>query len=401
MSQLQNFPRRKIALSTSLALAAARLLSQVCPSRRQPNPPVGSGKGSSKSSIFRAREILQLAQMKKILIIKTSAIGDVLQTFPVVEALQARFPGAQIDWLVEKGCSSLLKAHPGLNRVIEIDTKSWRSALLKRNTWRELAAVCAELRQTHYDAVFDLQGNTKSALFTLLAKAQEKVGYSRHCVPEWPNLLATNRKKRVDLNQNVRSAYLQLVDCHADDNPVLLQLTEDEKARLETILASKARVMVAFGSKWPHKMLSEQTLQQWLAKINVPFLFIYGNNSEKEGAERLSAQFPGSGAVGELTLPLWQALMAQMDYVIAMDSAALHLCGTTNTPSFSVFGPSMASAYKPLGRQHGHFQGSCPYQRTFAKRCPILRTCETGACMKDISADELYIAFTSWQAQRN
>ena len=63
MSQLQNSPPRKIVLLTPLALAAARLLSQVCPRRRQPNPLAGSGKGSSKSSIFHVRGVLQLAPM--------------------------------------------------------------------------------------------------------------------------------------------------------------------------------------------------------------------------------------------------------------------------------------------------------------------------------------------------
>jgi heptosyltransferase-1 len=73
-----------------------------------------------------------------------------------------------------------------------------------------------------------------------------------------------------------------------------------------------------------------------------------------------------------------------------MDSATLHLCGTTSTPSFSLFGPSSASIYKPLGEHHVAFQGSCPYGRTFVKRCPILRTCKTGACMKDLTAKRIF-----------
>jgi heptosyltransferase-1 len=82
-----------------------------------------------------------------------------------------------------------------------------------------------------------------------------------------------------------------------------------------------------------------------------------------------------------------------MDCVIAMDSAALHLCGTTLTPSFSVFGPSAASIYKPLGSQHTHVQGFCPYKQEFIQRCPLLRTCKTGACIKNLQAEELFQHF--------
>ena len=94
-----------------------------------------------------------------------------------------------------------------------------------------------------------------------------------------------------------------------------------------------------------------------------------------------------------MSLPLWQHFMYLVDGVISVDSAALHLCGTTTTPSFSLFGPSSALAYRPLGSKHDAFQGTCPYGTTFDKRCPSLRTCETGACLKEVSPDVLFGQF--------
>jgi len=82
-----------------------------------------------------------------------------------------------------------------------------------------------------------------------------------------------------------------------------------------------------------------------------------------------------------------------MQLVIAMDSLPLHLAGTTNTKTFSFFGPSSSAKFMPMGEQHHAFQGSCPYGKVIQRRCPIIRTCKTGACLRGISSDTLFDAF--------
>ena len=114
-------------------------------------------------------------------------------------------------------------------------------------------------------------------------------------------------------------------------------------------------------------------------------------------ASRLYARFPDRSMVVErYSLPLLQNIMAHMDLVIAMDSLPLHLCGTTHTPSFSVFGPSLAQKYKPVGERHHCVQGECSYGEKFYKRCSQLRTCKTGHCMKALTGKELYKLFDPW-----
>ena len=73
-----------------------------------------------------------------------------------------------------------------------------------------------------------------------------------------------------------------------------------------------------------------------------------------------------------------------------MDSLPLHLAGTSGTATFSVFGASSAQKYKPLGIAHQAVQGVCPYGKVFERRCPVLRTCPTGLCIKSILGDDLY-----------
>lgn len=341
--------------------------------------------------------------MKSILIVKTSAIGDVIHSFPVLEYLRSRYPKARIDWVVERSCFALLEAHPHLDNIYCIDTKSWRKKPFSAQTWSEIKRFKEKLTQNTYDLLFDLQGNTKSAFITGMAQAKEKVGFGRKSVHEIANLLVTRTRYEIPLGINVRERYLRMAQLHLRDSSpfqsqgMLLNAAEDRNIELSSPL-----MMVAFGSKWKNKRLKVETLKEFLAiihrELKPSFLFIYGDAEEKKIAEELQAAFSTrSRAIGELTLPVWQRMMGKVDCVIAMDSAGLHLCGTTSTPSFSVFGPSYASVFKPLGGKHGAFQGTCPYNRAFVKdRCPILRTCSTGACMQNISAQELASSFLSW-----
>jgi heptosyltransferase-1 len=344
--------------------------------------------------------------MNRFLIVKTSAIGDIIQTFPVLAYLRARFPGAQIDWVVERAHAPLVAAHPDVTRVLCVDTRKWRKNPFSRESRVGIKAFKQELQHVHYDAVFDFQGNTKSAFVTFLAKAKEKVGFGFSSVPEKPNLLVTNRRFEIPQGINVRARYLKLVQAYFrdeqpfQDQPVELKLNAEELTRLKGWEFPTPTFMVAFGSKWENKRLDQKTLTEFLQlmdqKYHPFFVFVWGNEEEKQVAIALQALFPEkSVCVGELSLPLWQALMRKVELVIAMDSAALHLCGTTNTPSFSVFGPSSSEVYKPSQSHHVAVQGTCPYGKTFEKRCPLLRTCKTGSCIKAFSGQTLFDSFPS------
>jgi len=106
----------------------------------------------------------------KILLVKLSSLGDVVHALPVVQDIRAAIPDAQIDWVVEKSFAPVLALHPGLHRVIPCEIRHWRKSPLSAVTRQQWNAFKADLRQTCYDAVIDLQGLTKSALVARLAR---------------------------------------------------------------------------------------------------------------------------------------------------------------------------------------------------------------------------------------
>lgn len=332
----------------------------------------------------------------RVLIVKTSSLGDIVQSFIVLNDLKRRFPKVEIDWAVEAGFFSIVAAHPLVSRAIALDMKGRKN----------LIQGLKDLKREKYDVVFDLQANCKSGVITLLSRGKVKVGYGFHSVREWPNILATNVRFEVSKQQSIRLFYLELIERYfqsslsRENEGVRFKIEAADKQKIDQILSKLnpgIRMMVCVGSRWSNKQLKESTLIDFLKKIEnhyeCNFLLIWGDEAERAQALEVSRHLKNASVIEKLPLPTWQNLMNEVHLVIAVDSSALHLCATTSTPSFSVFGPTHPNIFKPIGEKHFALQGSCPYGRTFEKQCPALRSCPTGACMKDLKAEWLFQAF--------
>ncbi|MCB1180538.1 MAG: glycosyltransferase family 9 protein [Chlamydiia bacterium] len=313
----------------------------------------------------------------KFLIIKTSALGDIIQSFPVVTYLKRKFPRCLIDWVVEKKHRELVDAHPQIDDVIPFNRANISSYRLM-------------IKKKFYEAAFDLQGNIKSGLLLSQARAKKKVGFGFKTVSEWPNSLFTNWRSNPPVGENIRSDYLHLVSTFLGDKNQRVE----EVVQLKTIEAvdfllpagiSKV-VLVAPGARWKNKQLSLEMLIKFLKQVKGHFLVSSGSLEEKEIAKKIVMAFnERSTLLPPLSLPRLQNLMSKVSLVVAMDSLPLHLAGTTTTATISFFGPSNPQKFCPTGRQHTFFFGKCPFGITFEKRCPKLRTCSTGACMENMA----------------
>lgn len=341
----------------------------------------------------------------RFLIVKTSSLGDIVQSFDALSYLSAKYPNAKIDWVVEKSYQELLLKHPSVDRVLTIDARNWRKAkgLSEFHTFRR------DLQSTVYDAVFDLQGNCKSAWVTYLARSKNKVGFGNKSVREWPAVLVTHHKFNFDPTMNIRKKYLSLLTSYFKDErdlapvPFLYQITGEQLQSLREICShakGTIKVMVCPGSKWENKRLDKECWKQFMESLSEhldPYYFLmWGSEDERKLAVELHDSFSSSFVVDRVSLPMWQRLMDKMDLVLAVDSSALHLSATTTTPSFSIFGPTQSEVFKPYGKTHKAIQGECPYQKQFVKQCPVLRSCKTGACIKDLQPDAIYEQFNAW-----
>lgn len=324
----------------------------------------------------------------RVLIVKTSALGDVVHTFGVAQYFQDQ--GCVVDWVVEKASAELVQRHPAVSKVIVCDTKSWRSF----KQIQSIRCFFSNLRCKEYDIVLDLQGNTKSMWITLLARGQRKVGYSYHAVSEWPNLLATSEKLEPK-GQGVRQRYLSMaaqslkVSHLPSSQPV--QLLLDEQQIKEVVGVQKCiqgSIIVCPCTRWPNKMLPENVWISFLQKLDEKIFLCWGNEMERMLCEKIQRQVPHAKLLKKMSLAVLQNVMKKARCVISVDSLPLHLAASIGVPTFSIFTASSAKEYAP--DNNFFVQAHCPYDVQFTRRCPALRRCKTGACREQISVDDLF-----------
>lgn len=293
--------------------------------------------------------------MSNLLIVKLSSLGDILQVAPFVENLAKQ--GHLIDWVVDARCQSITELFPWVHRWIVIDRKRVFS--------RSLFAMYKELRLQKYDQLYDLQGNIKSSLVTLCAKATKKSGFAFGYAPEWPaSFVVGERKKVIDARQML---------------PVLNKEGKPLTSDIRTII-------LALTSRWKSKMLPSKTLQELAAllqeqKPHATFIIPVGTEEEKKELEPFLHPLKPSWVVGA-SLKILLSLMEKADLCITVDSMLMHLAGIAGLPAYSFFGPSKGAFYYPPHLQGGYQQGRCPWKVSFDKRCPKLRACPA-PCMQN------------------
>src|SRR5664279_1453100 len=129
-----------------------------------------------------------------VLIIKTSALGDIIHALPVLDYLHQVSPGINIDWAIEEQFSELLSGNPLLSALRVVRTRRWRRHPFTANTIREVRTLWRELRDQNYDMVFDIQGNLKSGIIARATGARQSVGFSSEYLQETVNSLFIRRQ---------------------------------------------------------------------------------------------------------------------------------------------------------------------------------------------------------------
>ncbi|HKQ30006.1 MAG TPA: lipopolysaccharide heptosyltransferase I, partial [Burkholderiales bacterium] len=132
----------------------------------------------------------------RLLLIKTSSLGDVVHNLPVVADVLQHVPQATIDWVVEESFADIPRLHPRVRRVIPVALRRWRGALWHRATWREVDQFMRDLKTEEYDLVLDTQGLLKSAVLGMLARGQRH-GQDFRSAREMPASFFYERRFRV------------------------------------------------------------------------------------------------------------------------------------------------------------------------------------------------------------
>ncbi len=292
----------------------------------------------------------------KILLVKLSSLGDVVHALPVVQDIRAALPNAQIDWVVEKSFAPVLALCPALHRVIPCEIRRWRKSPFAAPTRQQWNAFKADLRQTPYDAVIDLQGLTKSALVARLARlapggqryalANQTDGSGYEAPTRWLADVAIRIEPRTPAVQRSRELAAQALGYSFAPHPDF-GLKVPPAPTPEAVAAGPAWPQIAFihgtsraDKEWPlvHWIELGRRLNAAGFQIALP----HGNAKELAVSQTLAAALNAGAPARAVVWPLLalDALthrLARCAGVIGVDSGVSHIAVALDLPHVQLY----------------------------------------------------------------
>ncbi|MBI5429515.1 MAG: lipopolysaccharide heptosyltransferase I [Nitrosomonadales bacterium] len=293
------------------------------------------------------------ADSPRILLVKTTSLGDVLHNLPVISDIVRHYPGAQIDWMVEEGFAALPRLHPAVRNVIPVAVRRWRKQLFSAKTWREIGAFRKTLSAQQYDFAIDTQGLFKSALLMRGANGL-RCGMDKTSAREPLAASMYQRTFTVAKGQHAVERNRQLVAQalgYALDGPAEFGI------RLPLIpspdwLPQGNYVALLHATSRADKLWDEASwvaLGHALHEKNIRCVLPWGSEAEKARSLRLTAQIPDAISPPRLNLDQAATLLGKAHAVIGVDTGLAHLAAALNVPTAGIYtatDPTLTGLYR-------------------------------------------------------
>ena len=291
----------------------------------------------------------------RLLVVKTSSLGDILNTLPALSDAGRERPGLEIHWAVEEAFAAVPAWHPAVARVIPVGLGRWR----RKPRAREILASIRRVREQRYDLIIDAQGLAKSALLTLAARgpvcgfdftsAREGIVsllYGRRATASW-ELHAIDRQRRL---------FAQALGYPLPETAPDFGL--EAPARPE-----KPRLLLLHGATWETKRWPEAywiDLARHALDAGIEPLLRWHDAGERAEAERIAAAAPGTQVLPAPDLEALRRVIAGASVVAANDSGPAHLAAALGIPSVTLYGATRPEHNGTVGPGQVHLAAEFP-----------------------------------------
>lgn len=297
----------------------------------------------------------------RVLLIKTSSLGDVIHSLPALTDAAQAIPGIQFDWVVEEGFAEIPAWHPAVAEVIPVAIRRWRKQLLQ--TWRsgEWRRCKARLRAGQYDLVIDAQGLLKSAWLTRYSQAAV-AGLDSDSAREPIASRFYDRRYVVPREQHAVERVRQLF---AQALGYVLPNTVGDYGLDRSTMAGEASaepyVLFLHGTTWASKHWPEADWRALAEHLNARGMAVrlpWGNPAEQDRAERIAAGLEYVSVLPPLNLRGVAAVIAGARACVAVDTGLGHLAAALDVPCISLYGPTLPGKVGAYGRGQIHLSES-------------------------------------------
>jgi lipopolysaccharide heptosyltransferase I len=361
---------------------------------------------------------LRSAEFSRILLIKPSALGDVVHTLPVLVKLRARYPRARIDWLITPENAEVVRYHPALSNVVLFARRDFSKRGRRWRAFLSFFDLLKQIRSAKYELIIDMHGQVRSAFFALISGARVRIGFDRpvkrgltvsaeHDLKNIPShgwrgaregswIAYTHRIPIPTLDVHAIDRYLWVAPLLGlDDNPpdLTIHLSPQATNKVNRLLeehgvpASKPLVVLVPGTIWETKHwtiegfagVARQFLQDGFA------VALAGTTRDQQRCRQIAAAAPGTCDLSGKTTPAdLAALIRRAEVAVTNDSGSMHVAASLGKPMVSVFGPTNPVHIGPYERPESVVRvdlpcSPCNYRRL--SQCPF-----DHACMKQVTS---------------
>jgi heptosyltransferase-1 len=305
--------------------------------------------------------------LERILVVRLSALGDILHTLPAVQALRESFPGALLDWVVDAKWAPILRGSPSVDHVLPLNRKSWDSL------WSRVRG----LRAASYSCAVDLQGLYKSAVLAALSGAPRRVGfdsgaarergaaifYTEHVAPSGRHVAEHNLAIAAHLGARKPEKLFPLPICADADSEIEYELKRRDLREFYTF---------APGGSWRAKCWPPERFGELCRELERTRgwrgVMVLGPSERELGAAVIRSAAPAVPVTFPTDLLELMALLRRARFLVGVDSGPLHLAVALGTPVVGLYGPTDPARNGPFSTEDVVVRNARPEETSYKRR---------------------------------
>jgi lipopolysaccharide heptosyltransferase I len=310
---------------------------------------------------------------RRILLIKPSAIGDVVHALPILTLLRKRWPDAHIAWLLTPACANLLDGHPLLNEVILFERgrfgRGWREPAAAKG----LVTFMKHLRRGEFDLVVDLQGLFRSGWMAWETRAPVRIGFANG--REFSPVFYTHRIDVGTTEQHAVDRYLKVtaaLGCGDSPGEFPFHVTDEDRRHVDALVPAiaegKPYAVLIPGTNWVTKRWPVERFASLVKPLRDRFgllSIVAGSPGELD----LAGKVGGINVAGKTTLRQLVALLERAALVVANDSGPMHIAAALGRPLVTPFGPTNPVRTGPYRRDDAVIRLAIPCSPCYVRTC--------------------------------
>lgn len=328
------------------------------------------------------------ASPRRVLILKPSAVGDVVHALPVLPRLRKLWPTATLSWLITPACAALVERHPMVDEVILFQRKRWGHSWYNPLALAELASFVTDLRKRRFDLVIDLQGLFRSAWIAMASGASRRIGFSN--AREFAPMFYTELVDCSWEKDHAVDRYLKIVSalgCAGGPVEFSFAVDDDDRKYVRTLIPENIPYAVLMpGTNWETKRWPVEKY----AAIVKPLKDRFGLESVVAGSSddaKLARSIPAAyDLTGKTNLRQIVALLERAKLVIGNDTGPMHMAAAMNVPLVAPYGPTDPARTGPYGRPKSMIRLDLPCSPCYS------RTCSHRSCLQWLNLEPVLAA---------